>query len=254
MRKLLLLAGIALLFSSCGWLNSSIMLKTGKDYQYSKSPDSTKNADYIISANDVIEFRIFSNDGFKLIDLTSLNQSNRDYQMNNRMDFLVEFDGNVKLPILGRTKLTGLTIREAELMLEEKYASYYVKPFILMSVQNKRVIIFPGNAGDAKVIPLLNNNTTLIEALALAGGISDDGKAHKVKLIRRIVDKDEVYLIDLSKIEGIKQANLVLQANDIIYVEPRKKIASKALAEIAPVISLLTSTLVLIWYTDRITK
>jgi polysaccharide export outer membrane protein len=161
MRKLLLLAGIALLFSSCGWLNSSIMLKTGKDYQYSKSPDSTKNADYIISANDVIEFRIFSNDGFKLIDLTSLNQMNRDYQMNNRMDFLVEFDGNVKLPILGRTKLLGLTVREAELMLEEKYASYYVKPFVLMSVQNKRVIVFPGNAGDAKVIPLLNNNTSI---------------------------------------------------------------------------------------------
>ena len=66
-------------------------------------------------------------------------------------------------------------------MLEEKYASYYVKPFVLMSVQNKRVIVFPGNAGDAKVIPLLNNNTSLIEALALAGGISDDGKAHKVK-------------------------------------------------------------------------
>jgi polysaccharide export outer membrane protein len=230
------------------------MLKTGKNYQYSKSPDSTKNADYIISANDVIEFRIFSNDGFKLIDLTSLNQSNRDYQMNNRMDFLVEFDGFVKLPILGRTKLTGLTIREAELMLEEKYASYYVKPFILMSVQNKRVIIFPGNAGDAKVIPLLNNNTTLIEALALAGGISDDGKAQKVKLIRRIGDKDEVYLIDLSKIEGIKQANLVLQANDIIYVEPRRKIANKALAEIAPIVSLLTSTLVLILYTTRITQ
>ncbi|MBK7182985.1 MAG: polysaccharide biosynthesis/export family protein [Bacteroidetes bacterium] len=254
MRKLLLLAGIALLFSSCGWLNSSIMLKTGKDYKYSKAPDTTKNADYIISANDVIEFRIFSNDGFKLIDLTSLNQMNRDYQMNNRMDFLVEFDGNVKLPILGRTKLLGLTVREAELMLEEKYASYYVKPFVLMSVQNKRVIVFPGNAGDAKVIPLLNNNTSLIEALALAGGISDDGKAHKVKLIRRINDKDEVYLIDLSKIEGIKQANLVLQANDIIYVEPRKKIGSKVLAEIAPIVSLLTSSLIIITYANSLSK
>lgn len=254
MRKLLLLAGIALLFSSCGWLNSSIMLKTGKNYQYSKSPDSTKNADYIISANDVIEFRIFSNDGFKLIDLTSLNQTNRDYQMNNRMDFLVEFDGNVKLPILGRTKLMGLTVREAELILEEKYASYYVKPFVLMSVQNKRVIVFPGNAGDAKVIPLLNNNTTLIEALALAGGISDDGKAKKVKLIRKINDKDEVYLIDLSKIEGIKQANLVLQANDIIYVEPRRKYASKVLAEVAPIVSLLTSAIILITYADRLSQ
>ncbi|MBN8695944.1 MAG: polysaccharide biosynthesis/export family protein [Bacteroidetes bacterium] len=253
MRKLLLLAGIAMLFSSCGWLNSSIMLKTKKDYQYSKLPDSTKAKDYIIAANDLIEFRIFSNDGFKLIDLTSLNQTNRDYQMNNRMDFLVEYDGNVKLPILGRTKISGLTVREAELMLEEKYSSYYVKPFVLMTVQNKRVVIFPGSAGDAKVIPLMNNNTTLIEALALAGGIADDGKAKIVKLIRKNGEKDDVYLLDLSKIEGIKYANMVLQANDIIYVEPRRKYATKVLAEITPILSLLSSTLVLIWYADRVT-
>ena len=253
MRKLLLLAGIAMLFSSCGWLNSSIMLKTKKDYSYSKLPDSTKTKDYVIAANDLIEFRIFSNDGFKLIDLTSLNQTNRDYQMNNRMDFLVEYDGNVKLPILGRTKISGLTVREAELMLEEKYSSYYVKPFVLMTVQNKRVVIFPGSAGDAKVIPLMNNNTTLIEALALAGGIADDGKAKMVKLIRKNGDKEEVYLLDLSKIEGIKYANMVLQANDIIYVEPRRKYATKVLAEITPILSLLSSTLVLIWYADRVT-
>ncbi|MBL7889495.1 MAG: polysaccharide biosynthesis/export family protein [Bacteroidia bacterium] len=253
MRKLLLLAGIAVLFSSCGWLNSSIMLKTKKDYQYSKLPDSTKTKDYVIAANDLIEFRIFSNDGFKLIDLTSLNQTNRDYQMNNRMDFLVEYDGNVKLPILGRTKISGLTVREAELMLEEKYSSYYVKPFVLMTVQNKRVVIFPGSAGDAKVIPLMNNNTTLIEALALAGGIADDGKAKIVKLIRKNGDQDEVYLLDLSKIEGIKYANMVLQANDIIYVEPRRKYATKILAEVTPILSLLSSTLVLIWYADRVT-
>ncbi|MBL7882705.1 MAG: polysaccharide biosynthesis/export family protein [Bacteroidia bacterium] len=252
MRKLLLFAGIALLFSSCGWLNSSIMLKTGKGYKYSQYSDSMKSKDYVIAANDIVEFRIFSNDGFKLIDLTSLNQTNRDYQMNNKMDFLVEFDGNVKLPILGRTKLSGLTVREAELMLEDKYASFYVKPFVLMTVQNKRVIVFPGSAGDAKVIPLVNNNTTLIEALALAGGIADDGKAKMVKLIRRTSDKDDVYLIDLSKIEGIKQANMILQANDIIYVEPRRRYASKVLAEVAPVLSLLTSTLLLIWYADRL--
>lgn len=254
MRKLFLLAGISIVLSSCGWLNSSIMLQTKKDYQYSKNPDSTTSKDYVIAPNDIIEFRIFSNDGFKLIDLTSLNQSNRDYQMNNKMDFLVEFDGFVKLPILGRTKLTGVTVREAELMLEEKYSSYYVKPFVMMTVKNKRVIVFPGNAGDAKVIPLENNNTTLIEALALAGGISDDGKARMVKVIRRNENKNDVYLIDLSRIEGIKQANMVLQANDIIYVEPRRKYATKAIAEIAPVLSLISSTLVLLWYADRITK
>ena len=227
MRKLLYLFGLLVFFSSCGWLNPSIMLKTGRGYKYDQNPDSAKVADYKISANDILEFSIYSNDGFKLVDLTSLNSANMGYRFTSGIEYLVESDGNVKLPIVGRTKLSGYTIREAEIFLEGKYSSFYVGPYVIMTVTNKRVIIFPGSAGDAKIIPLLNDNTTLIEALALAGGIADDGKARMVKLIRQNGTNHDVYLIDLSEIQGIKDASMVLQANDIIYVEPRKKIASK---------------------------
>jgi len=254
MRKLLYLFGFLIFFSSCGWLNPSIMLKTDKNYAYDTIVDSTQTKNYKISANDLLEFRIFSNDGFKLIDLTSLNQVNRDYQMNTESQYLVEQDGNVKLPILGLTKLSGYTIREAEVMLQEKYADFYVKPFILIEVSNKRVIVFPGQAGTARVIPLLNNNTTLIEALALAGGISEDGKAKKVKLIRTIDDKSSIYMIDLSTITGIKDANMVLQANDIIYVEPRRKYTNKLVQEIAPIISLLSSAFIIIAFSITASK
>lgn len=254
MRKLLYFTALLLLFSGCGWLNPSIMLKTGKGYKYSKNPDSTNTLDYKISSNDILEFSIYSNDGFKLVDLTSLNSANMGYRFESNIQYLIESDGNVKLPILGRTKLSGLTIREAEIFLEEKYASFYIRPYVIMSVTNKRVIVFPGSAGDAKVIPLQNNNTTLIEALALAGGIADDGKARMVKLIRENNDKHDVYLIDLSKIEGIKQASMVLQANDIIYIEPRKRYASRFLQEAAPIVSLLTSAFILFTYTQALSK
>lgn len=255
MRKLLYLLGLLLFFSSCGWLNPSIMLKTDKSYKYAANPDSAKVADYKISPNDILEFSIYSNDGFKLVDLTSLNSTNMGYRFESNIQYLVESDGFVKLPIVGRTKLSGYTIREAETFLEGKYASFYVGPYVVMSVSNMRVIVFPGSAGDAKVIPLQNNNTTLIEALALAGGISDDGKAKIVKLIRQTDDKNhEVFLIDLSRIQGIKQASMVLQANDIIYVEPRRRYASKFLQEVAPIVSLLTSAFILITYSKALTK
>lgn len=255
MRKLLYLFGLSLFFSSCGWINPSIMLKTGKGYQYSQNPDSVKASDYKISQNDILEFSMYSNDGFKLVDLTSLNSANMGYRFESNIQYLVESDGSAKLPVLGRVKLSGYTIREAESFLEEKYASFYVRPYVIMSVSNKRVIVFPGSAGDAKVIPLINNNTTLIEALALAGGIADDGKAKMVKLIRTNADnKHDIFLIDLSVIEGIKQGNMVLQANDIIYVEPRKKYASRFIQEAAPIVSILTSIFVLLTYSRAYTK
>ncbi len=254
MRKLLYLSGILLFLSSCGWLNPSIMLKTGKGYQYSKNPDSTKIVDYKISPNDILQFNMYTNDGFKLIDITSLNSANASYHINVEIPYLVESDGNVKLPILGRKNLSGLTMREAELMLEESYASFYVKPFIELTLLNRRVIVFPGSAGNAKVIPLANNNTTLIEALALAGGISEDGKAKMVKLIRQSGTKQDVYKIDLSTIAGLRLGGTVLQAGDIIYVEPRRKYSSKLLQEVAPIVSLLASTFLLYTYSRALTK
>lgn len=254
MRKLLLFSGIALFLTGCGWLNPNIMLQTDKDFQYTKFSDSSNAKEYKLSANDIIEFSLYSNEGFKLVDLTSLNSANTGYRFENSLTYLIETDGFCKLPILGRLKLAGYTIKELETLLEEKYTAYYVKPYVIVKVLNKRVIVFPGSAGDAKVIPLQNNNTTLIEAIALAGGIADDGKARQVKLIRENNNKHDVFLIDLSRIEGIQQASMVVQANDIIYIEPRKKISSKIVQEIAPVISILTSTFIVITYSRAITK
>ncbi|HEX8517142.1 MAG TPA: polysaccharide biosynthesis/export family protein [Bacteroidia bacterium] len=254
MRKLLIFLGIALLLSGCGWLNPNIMLKTGKDYQYTKFSDSVNKKEYRLSSNDILEFSLYSNEGFKLVDLTSLNSANMGYRFENSIQYLIESDGFCKLPILGRMKLNGMTIKEVELQLEEKYSAYYIKPFVIVKVLNKRVIVFPGSAGDAKVIPLVNNNTTLIEAIALAGGIADDGKARQIKLIRDVGGSPEVYLIDLSKIEGIKLAGMVLQSNDIIYIEPRRKVSSKIVQELAPIVSILTSIFIIITYSRAISR
>jgi polysaccharide biosynthesis/export protein len=80
--------------------------------------------------------------------------------------------------------------------------------------------------------------------LAKAGGIQD-GKAHRIKLIRGDLKNPQVYLIDLSTIEGMTKANLTLQANDIIYVEPRDKVPQKVLEAITPYLTLLTTFLLI---------
>jgi polysaccharide export outer membrane protein len=217
------------------------MLKTPKDYTYDKIADSLSKQDYKIEANDIVNVRIFANDGFKIVDLATSNQVQRFIEI----DYVVNMDGTCKLPLIGRVKLSGLSVREATEYLEQIYAEYYVKPFVFMTVTNKRVIVYPGNGGTARVLNLTNNNTTVIEALALTGGISEDGKAYKVKLIRNQGDKTKVYLMDLSKIEGIAVGNTVVLAHDIIYVEPRYRFARTLVAEITPIISLISTTFLL---------
>ncbi len=225
------------------------MLKTKKSYVFDTIPDSLE-LQYKISPNDLLSFRLFSKDGFKLIDITSMaEQGNFNFNL-NMINYLVEYDGQVKLPIIGRTRLAGKTVREAELYLQDLYRDYYNDPFVILNIINRRVIVFPGNDGAAAVIPLENNNTTLMEALASAGGISNNGKAQKIKLIRTTPGQDSsiVYRIDLSTIEGLKYANMIVQANDIIYVEPRLRVASDLIREVSPIISLITSTIVLVTF------
>lgn len=244
MRKISLYISFALLLSSCGIINPSMMLKTKRSFVYDTYSDTIERQ-YRISPNDVIEFRMYSNDGFRLIDLTSQNSGGAQAQstLSRSFSYDVEFDGTVKFPVLGRINLAGLTVREAEVMLQEEFTKYYNKPFVLINVTSKRIIIFPGSTGDAKVVQLTTDNTTLMEAIARSGGIAGRGKARKIKLIRGEYEKRKVYLIDLSKIDGLKQGDIVLQSNDIIYIEPRADIARGILTELSPLLGLVSTTI-----------
>ena len=231
-------------FTSCKVIQPSLMLKTEKDYVFNKFSDSLVQENYRIAPNDEISLRVFANDGFKLIDITTQSTGTI---ARNTIDEIVDQSGMIKLPLIGKVKLSGMTLRQAQAFLEKEYESQYIKPYVQLRIINKRVIIFPGAMGTAKVINLVNNNTTIFEAIAMAGGISTDGKAYRIKLIRRPSpeEKPEVYLIDLSTIDGVKSGNTNVLANDIIYVEARPRFGQKVLQEITPYISILTTALTL---------
>lgn len=228
-------------------INRDIMFKTPTDFEFDVLPDSTESQ-FRIQPNDVLQFRLFANDGFRMIDLVS-DEGGVNARNLNRItfSFLVEFDGLVELPLIGRVKAAGLTLREAEFMMEERYVTYYNRPFVQLSVGNRRVVVYPGGGADAEVVQLENNNTTLLEALAQAGGLSRRGNAGRIKLFRRNAEGGrDIYMFDMSDIDGLQYGDLVMQADDIIYVEPNPELARELLYDLTPLITLLTSTVLVI--------
>ncbi|MFZ1688473.1 MAG: polysaccharide biosynthesis/export family protein [Flavobacteriales bacterium] len=222
-------------------VNRNIMFKTPVDYAFDQPPDSSSGT-FLIQANDNLQFRLFANGGFKMIDLVSDDQG--DAKAIQRLSFVypVEYDGMVKLPIIGRAAIAGLTLREAELKLEDVYRVYYKQPFVQLSVTNRRVVVFNGGGGTAKVVPIENNNSTLLEVIGLSGGLDDRANAHKVKVFRKKPGGGRlVYEFDLSDIDGLKYADMVMQGDDVVYVQPNAEIAREILQDLGPVISLLTS-------------
>ncbi len=247
MRKLLFLFCIVTM-TGCSWLYPSIMLRAPHNYPYAKLNDSISNIEYKISVNDIITLRLYSQDGFRLIDYSSIIDNNAGAAVNytTTTEYIVEPDGTIRFPVLGRVLITGYTIREATQMLEQKFSQYYIKPFIILSVTNRRVIVFPGDPGSAKVVPLTNNNTTLMEVLAGMGGLTVNGKAKQIKLIRGNPNKPDIYLIDLSKIEDIKEAYTIMQEGDIVYVTPQRQVVSDVVNKLTPSISALSVVLSLV--------
>ena len=170
MRKLTLIISILLLISSCKILTPSQMLRTGPGYKYTEFTASDSVQEYKIAVNDELSLRLATNNGEKIIDPVNTTTT---INAEANVTFTVDFDGTIRVPILGRVKLVGLTIREAEALLEESYKKYYNDPYVQLKVINNRVILFPGGeGGTASVLILKNTNTTLFEALASAGGIT----------------------------------------------------------------------------------
>lgn len=250
LKYVVLILMFSFLFQSC-YINSNLMLRTDRNFVFDTIP-TVAPAEYRIGVNDLINFRLFANDGFRIIDISSGMENNQINLMRNVVNYRIEADGKVRLPVINDIHLAGLTVKEAEFLLEEKYGEFYVNPYVQINVVNKRIIVFPGNGSDARVITLENNNTTLMEALALAGGITQRGRAAKIKLMRKTpTGKREVYLIDLSTIDGLKHADMIVQANDYIYVQPVPQVSREILQEVAPIVSLISSAIIIYTVLNR---
>lgn len=242
----LFIGAILLLLSSCG-VNSNIMFKTpkGSEFQYDSIP-KRPTEDYKISRDDKFTFTLSTKGGHKIIENMSGMGGTTTSGATSPLEYLVRSDGKANLPIIGDVYVQGLTIQSCEDTLESLYSAEYQEPFVQVQITNQRVIVFPGNGGDAKVIPLQNNNTTLMEAIAAAGGITERGRANRIKLMRVVPNEDRaVYLLDLSTIDGLASADMIVQANDYIYIEPNARLGREVLTQVVPFISIISSALVI---------
>lgn len=232
-------------FQSCKLLQPNKMLSTPSDFQYSEF--KTSEVEYRIKPYDKIRISVSTNDGYRMIAITEgVNIQN----IKGEMDFMVEFDGMVKLPTIGRVDIAGQTIREAEQSLEKLYAEHYQNPFVLLQVVNRRVYVFKSGGKIGTVVTIPEDNLTLLEAIAQSGGLSDTDKAYQIKLIRgNPAEEPQVFLYNIRELSELKGTNLQLEANDIIHIESRPRYGTRVLNELTPyfaLISTITSVLLLV--------
>jgi polysaccharide export outer membrane protein len=236
--------GLLMLFfsiSSCKLIYPNLMFKKkkGDGIEYVKAQRENLIDEYVIQPYDMFQLQVFTREGMDIVDV--LSQGNVNLRAGGMVagrggiPFLVEKDGRVEIPILGMVPVQGLTENQLEDQLEEEFAYYFVDPFVRVTVTNRRVFIFRGSQGG--IVALREHPTTLFEVLAQSGGIPPNLKAYDIKIIRGDLKDPEVYRVDLSTFQGMKEAELIVQTNDIIYIDPRRRFVRDLTGELASLLS-----------------
>lgn len=230
-------------FNACSYRNY-VMFSHDDDFIAAQLNAQARSLEtnYTIQPNDLLNIRVYTKNGEMIIDPEYELNKNSNNTSNTRPnpEYLVKLDGMAYLPMIGDIELKGLTIHQANIKLIEFYSEYFVDPYVITNYTNKRVTVLGSPGG--QILPLINENITVAEVIALAGGLYNDGNAKKITLVRG----NDVYLIDFSTVKGFYESNQIVKAGDIIYIEPIKRLISDNANSVALILSTITTATALL--------
>lgn len=230
-------------FNACSYRNY-VMFSHDDDFIAAQLNAQARSLEtnYTIQPNDLLNIRVYTKNGEMIIDPEYELNKNSNNTSNTRPnpEYLVKLDGMAYLPMIGDIELKGLTIHQANIKLIEFYSEYFVDPYVITNYTNKRVTVLGSPGG--QILPLTNENITVAEVIALAGGLYNDGNAKKITLVRG----NDVYLIDFSTVKGFYESNQIVKAGDIIYIEPIKRLISDNANSVALILSTITTATALL--------
>lgn len=168
-----------------------------------------------------------------------------------QVNYLVDKNGEIDFPVIGKVKIEGLSPSETRTLLREKLKDYLKDPIINIRIRNFTVTVL-GAVNRPGTYPVNGEQITIMEALGLAGDINIKGRRDNVMVIRDF-DGTKVYnRINLNQKESLKSPVFYLTQNDVVYVEPNKsgKTQSSLDQRASIIISILsmvvTSTVILL--------
>ncbi|MER8796277.1 polysaccharide biosynthesis/export family protein [Mesorhizobium sp. M0984] len=180
------------------------------------APQNTQNgSEQPLSPNDVLEVNVFQVDNL-----------NRTVQ--------VDAGGQISLPLIGTITAAGKTVRQLEQEVETSYGAKYLQsPDVTIFVKESigQRITVDGEVNKAGLYPV-SSNSSLIDAIALAGGFNNVGDAKKVFVYRNIGPNKLVANYNVEAIRGGKSGNPRIYGGDTIVVFASKsKIAMNNLKD-----------------------
>ncbi|MEK6480840.1 polysaccharide biosynthesis/export family protein [Catalinimonas sp. 4WD22] len=217
-----------IIISLSGCYSSKELIYLQNDEFNKEYPTSIKNKrpEYRIQINDVLQIDVRNPDPTT----TALFSKNEGQIVNGNVNpaylylagYSVDDNGNINIPIVGTVKVDGLTVNEAETLVQTEIDKYLNNASVEVKLVSFKVSVL-GEVRNPGYYLIYNGQANILEALAMAGDITQFGSRDEIKLIRQTSEGSEVILLDMRDSELMNSKYFFLLPNDVLYVEPNKE-------------------------------
>lgn len=138
------------------------------------------------------------------------------------LGYLVDIYGNIQMPILGEIHVAGMTRLQLqnEIIRRLKAGSYIEAPYVMVRFNNYKIFFLGPDGGKAITIP--EERCTFLEALSLAGDLSNYTRRDRIGVLREVDGKMTLRYLDPRNSEVFNDPYYMLQQNDIIITQSVK--------------------------------
>lgn len=225
------------LFVSCGTPKRSIYFRTHTPMDSTServanmpAPQTIVKADDILAVNvtssssirEDLDPVLIYNEGGTTIPSSAVGGSQGSRAAGGGKGYLVDQDGFIDFPIVGKLSVAGMTIRQVKEILQQKLSSRIKDPVVEVRIMNYKVIML-GELSAPGVVISPGHGINILEAIAAAGDIKYTGNKDNVLLVRQENDGTKKMIrLNLNSAEIFNSPYFELKQNDIVYVEPNR--------------------------------
>lgn len=159
--------------------------------------------------------------------------------------YLVDKNGMIQMLLLGKIKVSGLSTQAASDTIQKAVSRLYKMPVVSVQFANLKVNVF-GEVTRPGVYILPNEQSSVMDALVMAGDLTIYGKRDNILLIRDSAGVKNFIRFNLNSKDIVKKDFYYLKQNDFIYVEPEKSKAAVQDAAKVRTYAILVSTMTLL--------
>ncbi|PRY13318.1 polysaccharide export outer membrane protein [Pontibacter ummariensis] len=133
--------------------------------------------------------------------------------------YLVDKEGNIAYPILGKVQVAGLTKAQVTEKFTTQLREHLKEPIVNVRYLNYKVTVV-GEVNRPSTFTIPSERINIIEALGMAGDMTAFGKRENVLVMREENGVRKMMRLNLNSKEVVNSPYFYLQQNDVVYVEP----------------------------------